>query len=278
MLRQSDLTNKLKAIGSPQPEKEASVLLSYFGEQGALSCEEILSRRVRGEPLCHIIGWHLFRGLRLTVSRNVATPVFEIEPLVEAALALCEGKRKKPFRILDLGTGTGCLLLSLLHELPMATGVGVDLSDEAVSLATENAKFHGLDKRAVFVKGDWLEGLTGPFDLILSNPPAAPSADVKELPVELSQFEARGAVDGGEDGLDFFRRTAEGLDAVLADDGVCLFHVHTVDREAALFREAGFQAEVQFISVSDEAPGLCEPLCVVVRKKKGWLRSLLSWS
>ena len=146
------------------------------------------------------------------------------ETLVEAGLAALAG-RDRPWRLLDLGTGSGCLLLALLKELPAATGLGIDCSPAALAIAAGNADRLGLAARACFASGDWGAGLTGQFDLILCNPPYIPSDAIEGLAPEVALYEPRLALDGGPDGLACYRRLAPQLGPLAALDGTILLEL-----------------------------------------------------
>src|SRR5262245_31681655 len=162
--------------------------------------ESLIERRRTREPVSQILGQWEFWGLPFFVTRDTLTPRPDSETLVQAALSLI-GDRDAPIQILDLGTGTGCLLLALLHELPSARGLGIDKSAAALTVAQRNASALGLADRARFAPGDWTAGLTESFDLILCNPPYIPSGEIAGLMPEVSQHEPGLALDGGPDGL-----------------------------------------------------------------------------
>ena len=166
--------------------------------------EALIARRIAGEPVSRILGVREFYGLPFRLSQATLSPRPETETLVDEALRVFAEKDAAP-RILDLGTGAGCILLSLLHERPHATGVGVDLSHEAARAARANAVHLGLERRAQFIVGDWAASLTGNFDLVLSNPPYIPKRDIETLSPEVARHDPRLALDGGDDGLDAYR-------------------------------------------------------------------------
>ncbi|HEY4166348.1 MAG TPA: peptide chain release factor N(5)-glutamine methyltransferase [Reyranella sp.] len=196
----------------------------------------LTARRVRREPMAYILGEREFWGLPFKVSPAVLVPRPDSETLIEAVLALMPD-RARAWRILDLGLGSGCLLLTLLREYPRARGVGLEASAEALAVAQENANALGVADRARLLAGDWrqpgwvetlVEVLGGPFDLVVSNPPYIASAAVPKLMAEVSSFEPRLALDGGADGLDAYHTiiaagprlvTAGGLMAVEVGDG-----------------------------------------------------------
>ena len=149
-----------------------------------------------------ILGKREFWGLSLAVSRDVLDPRPETETIVEAALALYGDRRRDSLRILDLGVGSGAILCAVLTEFPAALGLGVDASPSAAEVARRNIEVCGLAQRAEIRVGFWTQGLVGPFDLVVSNPPYIPSVDVDDLPQAVRDFDPRLALDGGADGLD----------------------------------------------------------------------------
>ncbi|MBS0519298.1 MAG: peptide chain release factor N(5)-glutamine methyltransferase [Proteobacteria bacterium] len=172
----------------------------------------LTARRVKREPMAYILGEREFWGLPFKVTPAVLVPRPDTETLIEAALSLMSDRRRA-WRILDLGVGSGCLLLTLLKEYPNATGVGVDLSGEALEVARANAEALGLTDRAVWTSGDWrqegwADRLPGPFDLVVSNPPYIEAEAVDRLMPEVARYEPRMALEGGPDGLDAYRAIA----------------------------------------------------------------------
>ena len=145
-------------------------------------------------------------------------------------------------RIIDLGAGTGCLLLALLHELPQATGLGVDIAPRAIEQATINAERLGLSGRAAFQVGNWLDGITGTFDLIISNPPYIAASDIPKLMPEVREYDPLAALDGGADGLDIYRHLIPQLSRFLNPDGFVVFEIGQGQAAAVseMFRAAGF--------------------------------------
>ena len=181
--------------------------------------QALLKRMVAGEPLSRIFGRREFWGLEFRLSGDTLDPRPETETVVEGVLRRIPD-RNSPLRLLDLGTGTGCLLLALLSELPAASGVGVDIADGAVKMAVENAGRLGLGRRTRFFVGDWAAALSGKFDAILANPPYIPSRAIALLPREVACHDPRRALDGGEDGLRSYRRIAEAAPALLVPRGI----------------------------------------------------------
>lgn len=186
--------------------------------------ERILIRREAREPLSHILGRREFWGLDFRVTPATLTPRADSETVIEAVLDAYPDKTAT-LRILDLGTGSGCLLLALLHEYPHASGLGVDASAEALLMAKENADALGLGLRATFDQGNWCQGIGETFDLVVSNPPYIPDADVPGLMAEVSRYEPHSALKGGPDGLDAYRLIANDLDSVLKKGASVFFEV-----------------------------------------------------
>jgi len=209
------------ACGIEDPRREAGITLSAASGvapvglivapeaplgSAASRVEEFAARRVAGEPLSRIVGKREFWGLELAVSPEVLDPRPESETIVETSLRLLGGRRDELLSILDLGVGSGALMCALLVEFTHARGVGVDISTAAADVARRNIEACGAAGRAEIRVGDWTKGLEGPFDLIVSNPPYIPSADLSTLPREVREFDPRLALDGGIDGLDAYRR------------------------------------------------------------------------
>lgn len=198
-------------------------------ETDAVRFERLLARRRTREPVAHIVGEREFWSLPFRVSRDVLVPRPDSETLVSEALAHFRGK--PPETVLDLGTGSGALLLAVLSEWPGATGLGIDLSEPALRVARDNAGRLGLAGRAEFRVGDWVEGLSGRFGLILCNPPYI--EDGAELMPDVALFEPAPALFGGVDGLDPYRRLFPQLRRLLAPGGVAIFEFG-VGQEGAL--------------------------------------------
>ena len=191
-----------------------------------LQLEVLRQRRQTGEPISRMRGWREFWSMRFDVSAATLDPRPDSETVIAAATRWAHSHRPEA-RILDLGTGTGCLLLACLAELPQATGIGIDINTEAVTVATANAERHGIGGRARFCQGDFATDLTerGQFDLILSNPPYIPSADIKALDAEVRHFDPLAALDGGLDGLDCWRILCPQIAILLADEGAAFVEI-----------------------------------------------------
>lgn len=196
----------------PLDEAQAEALDGYLG------------RRIAREPVSHILGRKGFWTVELKVTRDVLTPRPDTETLVNAVLKSLPAEQA--MRILDLGAGSGAILLALLAERPAWSGVGVDISEAALEVARENAALLGLDARAVFTHGVWAEGQPDQaFDAVVSNPPYIPTADIERLEPEVSVHEPRLALDGGADGLDAYRVLAPEAMRVLKPGGVFAFEI-----------------------------------------------------
>jgi release factor glutamine methyltransferase len=200
----------------------------------------MLARRCTREPLSRILGEREFYGRRFVLSPATLDPRPDSETLIDAALRIAarEGWRERPIRILDIGTGSGCLLLTLLAELPSATGLGTDISAGALQTAAMNAASLDVAARTTFALADMLDGVDGPFDLIVSNPPYIGSADIAALSPEVRKYDPHAALDGGPDGLEFYRRIAAGLERVLRGWAILEVGAGQADAVALLLQQA----------------------------------------
>lgn len=204
----------------------------------------LLNRRERREPLSHILGEREFWSLPFRVTADTLTPRPDSETVIEAALAWAGARPVADgadLRILDFGTGTGCLLLALLSEWPTATGLGVDISAAALAVASDNARALGLAARARFVESDWGQGVAGRFDVIVANPPYIATGDLQGLAPEVAAFEPHLALLGGDDGLAAYRALTPWLARLLADDGAAFLEIGCgqADAVAAILAEYG---------------------------------------
>ncbi len=234
------IASSLAAAGIEQSGREARLLLGQAlgldraalltGQDRELTRDEesrlaaLVARRVRREPLSRIVGHREFWSLEFALGPGTLDPRPDSETLVQGVLDTLPDRRAA-FRVLDLGTGSGCLLLALLSELPAAWGVGVDISPEALHTARANARALGMADRAGFVAGDWGQALTGHFDAILINPPYIPGGEIGSLAPEVALFDPRMALDGGPDGLGSLRRLAPDLARLLASGGVAAVEI-----------------------------------------------------
>jgi release factor glutamine methyltransferase len=193
-----------------------------------------VERRIAGEPVARIIGRQMFWSLEFSVGPDTLLPRPDTETLVEAALELLDrgGRRDEGLRLVDLGTGSGAILLALLSELPTASGVATDCAEGALGIARENARRLGLDARARFVACDWAKAIDGRFDLLLANPPYIESEAISGLQVEVSEHDPHIALDGGPDGLEAYRAILGDLDRLLAQGGRSFLEVGINQAEA----------------------------------------------
>lgn len=238
-------TQKLVRAGLESATLDARVLLQHVlsvtaewlvaNHARALDAEmlakfdAVILRRCAHEPVAYITGMQDFWKDRFSVSRDTLIPRADSETMIEAACALIKG-REAPRTILDLGTGSGCLLLSLLREFPAAEGVGIDISAGALNVAKHNTKLLSLDARSTFLLGDMRDNSSLPespqhYDIIVSNPPYIPSDDIAFLARDVKDFEPRLALDGDSDGLNFYRSLFKWLPKRMHASSVCLLEV-----------------------------------------------------
>lgn len=205
--------------------------------------DTLIERRLTHEPVAYLIGQKEFHGLSFRVTPETLIPRPDTEVLVETALAFCQSFEGSP-RILDLGTGSGAILLALLHACPEAEGVGVDRSAGALEVARQNARDLCLEGRADFVQGDWATRIDGPFDVVATNPPYITSADMAGLMPDVAEYEPAAALDGGADGLDPLRVIAPDALRLLSPQGLFLIEIGRGQAVSAkdILRQAGFQA------------------------------------
>jgi len=213
-------------------------------ERDPLTAEEAaryaaaIDRRAAHEPVSRIVGLRAFHGLEFEVTPDVLDPRADSETLIDAVL---EGAGEAP-RILDLGTGSGCLLLTLLHRIPGATGTGVDASDAALAVARRNAERLGLEEKARFIRSDWLEKVDGTFDLVVCNPPYIGECERHTLSDDVLLWDPEAALFAGEDGLADYRILAPTLGRALSETGTAFFEIGSGQGEAVsrLFAACGF--------------------------------------
>ena len=249
----------LREAGIETPELDARLLLCHAAglthegyiararetlcPDAALLLDGAIARRLKREPVARITCRREFFGRSFVLGPDTLDPRPDTETLIEAALDIVRNKgwREKKLNLLDLGTGTGCILVSLLAELPRARGIGTDLSAEALAIAAANAESYGVSARAAFVAADWLDAVTGTFDLILSNPPYLAAGEIAGLAEEVATYDPRLALDGGPDGLDAYRRIATRAGDHLNQNGRILVEIGPGHGEAvaAIFAGAG---------------------------------------
>lgn len=251
----SEVRKRLEAAGVDSPVLDARLLLEAgagvarleivtdprrtLGDAQVDAVLALCARREAREPISHILGRKAFWTLDLIVGRDVLTPRPETELVVESALAAMPPD--VPLRVLDLGVGSGAILLAILVERPLAVGVGVDVSTAALAVAQANVEQHGLAERVRLVHGEWDARLDGEFDVLVSNPPYIASGDIEGLAPEVALFEPRLALDGGVDGLEAYRALFAAAPAHLVPGGIFAFEVGRgqADAVAALARGSG---------------------------------------
>lgn len=254
-------TRRLEAAGVYSPAADAAIIISAVLETTRENLKQRLDEAVADDwlekielavrqreariPIARIFGRTQFRGLSIKTGDGVFEPCIETETLIDHLQLILEkrgGKSPAPLRMLDIGTGTGCLLLSALNEIPQATGIGVDISEAALFTAHENAVAAGLDSRAEFRKSDWIENVMGTFDIILSNPPFVPTDLIETLVPEVRCHDPKASLDGGRDGLRFYRMLARDFIRLANPGGVGIFHVSMTFAEEVkrIFNRAGY--------------------------------------
>lgn len=239
----AEATRRLRSGGVESPARDARILVAAAlgidavelisrperplsgGEQTRL--ERFIARRLAREPVSRILGSRGFYGREFEISPATLDPRPDSETLIEAALLLVGRDRAgndTPLRILDVGTGSGCLLVTLLAELPDASGLGTDIDTEALQIAQRNARRHGVASRAQWKLARSLNDIGGTFDLLVANPPYVPTSMIEHLEPEVREYDPRSALDGGADGLDIYREIENGLGRVVPN-GWALFEV-----------------------------------------------------
>jgi release factor glutamine methyltransferase len=255
------LAQSFKLAGIEAPDADARLLLGHAlrlsraqllaqndrlleaRETDAISA--LAARRLTREPVARILGHKEFWSLPLAVTPDVLVPRPETETVIEAALDLLarDGTKMETLRILDIGTGSGALLLALLKELPNAIGLGADISPAALDVARANAERCSLKDRCSFVNCDIAEGVDGDFDLVVSNPPYVARGDIAALQPEVRDYEPTVALDGGPDGLDAYRAIAAQVSCLLKPGGRLIVELGAGQEAAvaALFTKAGLR-------------------------------------
>lgn len=232
----AEATARLSVAGIPDPARDARRLMAaalgvapdhigLLGGDGlaaapAAAFAAMVAERARFRPVAQIVGRRAFWGRDFVVTGAVLDPRPETETLIAVALA-----GPTPRRLLDIGTGSGAILLTLLAEWPEAEGVGTDIDAGAVAIAAENARRLGVAPRCRLARGDWFAGEPGPFDLVVSNPPYIAAAEIPALAPDVRDWEPRHALTPGPTGLESYRAIAAHLDAVLAPGGRALLEI-----------------------------------------------------
>jgi release factor glutamine methyltransferase len=220
-----------------------------------------LKELVEGKPLHRILGYRYFWKDKFELSFDTLEPRPDTETLIEACLKYVPNKQAA-HRILDLGTGSGCILASLLMEYPNAAGVGVDISKGALDTAQVNATYLGISERVEWMHSDWLANVVGTFDIVISNPPYIPSLDIHELSATVQSYDPLKALDGGEDGLDAYRHLAEHLPSIIKENTLIILEIGYDQGESvpALFKASGYN----IVTLEKDYGG--NPRCLVLRK------------
>jgi release factor glutamine methyltransferase len=251
-----EAAKRIAAAGSDSARLDARLLWDHAQKTGA-DFEHLVTRRERREPIAYITGHKEFWSLDFAVGPGVLIPRPDTETLIEEALRVVPD-RNAPLRIADLGTGSGAILAAALKEFPHATGIGFESSPDAFRWAKDNAA-RLIGPRADIRLMDW-DNAEGPFDLIFSNPPYIPSAEIESLAPDVARFEPGAALDGGPDGLDAYRALAELLPGLLRSGGYGLLEIGAGQASAvtALFQE------LEIVRVAPDLSGI--PRCVTLRK------------
>ena len=273
-----DARRRLLAAGIEDANREARLLLGHaagldpaviigyperrLAPEAIRAMSEAVSDRARRRPMAQVTGSREFWSLPFRVTPATLDPRPDSETVIGAVLDHV-GDRLTPYNILDLGTGSGCLLLSLLSELPTATGLGIDISTDAIAVAASNADGLGLRNRTQFAVADWGRSLSGRFDIIVSNPPYIPTGEIDLLAPEVSRFEPRRALDGGDDGLDAYRALSPSIVRLLADDGFAALEIGAGQRPS--IDPILIQAGLATTTCAADLAGISR--CLVVRIK-----------
>jgi release factor glutamine methyltransferase len=234
---------------TPLTPEQATTLAGFTG------------RRLNHEPVARIIGEREFWGLSFRLSPETLVPRPDTETLVETALDLLPD-RQAPLRIVDFGTGSGCILVALLHELPQATGLGVDFAFGALVTARSNANDNRVGKRCHFALSRWADAVSGPFDLIVSNPPYIATGVIPGLDEEVRKHDPRLALDGGPDGLEPYRTLLAEAERLLAPGG--LLAVEIGYDQAEDLRSLAVLHSLEILRIAHDLSG--NPRCVAMRR------------
>lgn len=223
----------------------------YATDEVERRAEEMVQRRLAGEPVAYITGVWEFRGLPMEVSRDVLIPRIDTEVLAELAIKYLRGTGRLDARVLDLCSGTGCIGCAIAAELPRVRVVLADVSPEAMEISRRNVERNGLDGRISFLPADVMKLpplMTGSFDLVVSNPPYIPTVEIMTLDPSVRDYEPVWALDGGEDGLDFYRAILKNWASVIRQGGELMFEVgeDQAERVKDLMRMAGLREARSF--------------------------------
>ncbi|MEP3233073.1 MAG: peptide chain release factor N(5)-glutamine methyltransferase [Hyphomicrobiales bacterium] len=265
------LRNALSSHSFATPDLDARLLLCHaldfsshapvtnpdliIDDQGCALVHDVIERRALGEPVARIQGYREFWGLRFDLNDDTLIPRPETEGIVEIVLewARGQGREGEALTIVDIGTGSGAILTSLLTELPNAIGIGSDISQEALNMAVQNAERQGVQKRFKPMISNYGSALEGTYDVIVSNPPYIRDDDLQNLGDGVKEHDPARALFGGEDGLDAYRALTPWCYQAIREDGICLFE-HGFDQQAqvmALAKEIGFEDVQPIFDLSD---------------------------
>lgn len=252
------IRNRFAVAGIEDPAAEARIIVGglldlervdfitrgdeHLALQDETRIHEAVGRRVSGEPPYRILGRRSFYGLEFKLSKDTLEPRPDTEILVDAVLDALKGREAEPLSIIDLGTGTGAIVLALLSQLPHARGTGVDLSPAALATAKENAALNGLADRFEVRQSDWFENIFGTYDVIVSNPPYIAGKVIPSLDREVRDFDPLLALDGGEDGLDAYRAIASAAKPFLKENALVAVETGFDQRRSVeeIFQNRGF--------------------------------------
>lgn len=271
---------ELAQSGIDQPPLEARILLGhvlnispeallaaqeeFLSEENFSAFAKLVARRVQRVPIAHLISIKEFYSLKFEVNENVLIPRPDSEVLIDEALDIFTQSSSRNIKILDLGTGSGCLLLTLLHHLPKASGVGVDSSSKAIEIAQKNCTNLRLGDRAKFLNVNWNQlEIDENFDLIISNPPYIESAAIQDLERDVKDYEPSIALVGGEDGLLCYRQIMPIISKLIADNGVAIIECGQ-DQHSAIAKIA-CESRLEIKKYSEDLSGIVRAITLILR-------------
>ena len=269
MSLRDEIISQLVQAKISSPRLESDILLKkyapeypQYSKEEELELKRAVNRRANHEPLDKIIGYKEFYKYTFSVDSNVLSPRPDTEILLEKALSLIDDS--KECNILDLGTGSGCILLSLLKERPKALGVGVDISAKALVKAAENALNLQVGNRVNFINKSWTEEdfIQSEFDVIVSNPPYIPSKEIETLDIEVKKYDPISALDGGDSGLNCYEEIAKITPCLLKKDGYILLEVgyNQANDVAKIFQRNG----MSLVEIAKDLSGINR--CIILKK------------
>lgn len=252
----------LRLAANLSPEQAMMAPSREIDRETARLFDAFVARRARGEPVSRIRGIREFWSLEFEINAATLDPRADSEVLVAAVVETLARRGIPAPRILDLGTGSGCLLISLLSEFPRAVGVGVDLDPQATATAMHNARRNSVDRRASFVVSNWHTAIDSQFDVIVSNPPYISTETIPSLEAEVRRYDPHLALDGGRDGLSCYRMIGSAMPGLLAEGGLAVFEVGLGQSRsvAAILTNAGLSG----IEIRPDLAGI--PRCVLAER------------